>query len=129
MTIDDKRYLLASIAWKFASRSQGRYEVDELINEAWLNPHVRKAKETSLLWMAGRWAMISYMHKMQKDNRKRWKIKTCSLYNKEGRYVCEPAAVTPVDIRELREDLERMMWRLTPKQKRITNWIFQGDIR
>ncbi|HUV63531.1 MAG TPA: hypothetical protein VMW24_06500 [Sedimentisphaerales bacterium] len=67
MTLADKRYLLASIAVKFARYSAGRYEVDELINEAWLSKHVRNAKEVPILWQAGRWAMITYMHQQQRD--------------------------------------------------------------
>ena len=73
MTLDDKRYLLASIAKRYVRF--GRYEMDELINEAWLSKHVRVAKDTSILWMAGNWAMQNYMKRqekrMQKQNQRK----------------------------------------------------------
>ena len=124
MTFDDKRYLLISIAQKYANRL---YEVDELVNEAWLSRHVREATETPILWMAGRWAMITYMHKMQKDNRKAFKVTFRSLScddNYGGLFIDPP---TPVcDCLMVQDDLEYMVRNLSNRDKTVMQMKLSG---
>ena len=127
ITFKDKYYLLLSIASKFTVRSGGRYEVHELVNEAWLSRYVRDATETQIFWMAGYWAMVDYMHKQQHDGQKQNHIKTFSLYNKDGRYVYEPEikATCPLDVQD---DLRYMLQsKLTQQERDVIAMSLEGQ--
>ena len=76
MTDDDRFYLLVNIARR---RAGPLYEIDELVNEAWLKPNVRHAKNAKYLCMAGHWAMLNYI---RNDLRKRTQFSV--FLEKEG---------------------------------------------
>ena len=121
MGINERRYILVHIARRFAGRV---YEIDELVNEAWLNPNVRAAETPSRLFIAGRWAMISYMHKEQKDGRRKYKIYFRPLINEDGVTV-EPI-VAMFDRAEFMDSLERAVRGLTKRQKLVVHRRMQG---
>jgi len=131
MTIADKRYLLASIAVKFTRHSGGRYEVDELINEAWLSRHVRDAKEVPLLWQAGRWAMITYMHQQQRDTPNHWyRCTFTSLYREPGAkcvYTIEPECTEIPWRLDTLDALEYMARNLSDREREIMALRFSGS--
>jgi hypothetical protein len=77
MTFEDKFYLIVSIAQR---RAGPRYEIDELVNEAWLTKKVRMAKNAKHLCMAGHWAMLDYI---RNDKRKHKQFNV--FLEKEGR--------------------------------------------
>lgn len=122
MIDDEKRYMLISVAKRYAGR---RYEIDELVNEAWLSRHVRDAIEPPLVWLAARWAMLNYMRKQQHVGQRQNHLKFHSLYVQETGYLIEPV-VMPLGIAQVRDDLEYMARELTPKQKKIMKWKFEG---
>lgn len=93
----------------------GQYQIDELINEAWLNKHVRQAETPSRIWITGRWAMINYMHSQQKDGRKKWMIHTQPLFTDEG-FMYEPE-VADFGRTEFLDQLERACRGLSECQK------------
>jgi RNA polymerase sigma factor (sigma-70 family) len=93
LTVADRRFLLCSIAQRYTRISRGKYEVDELINEAWLDKNVRKAPSRKYLCMAGHWAMKRYMKSQERRWRPRkWTIR--SLYDNSEYYV-EPTVEDP----------------------------------
>ncbi len=125
MNPDDKRYMLISIAQQYVGHNAGyRYEIDELVNEAWLDKHVKNAKSTHYVFQAGRWAMLKYMRSQQKDQKKRWKIHFTSLYDEDG-YTLEPEVV-PLNEVEVRDTVKWIERDLTPKQKQILQWKRDG---
>lgn len=68
--LDEMLTILGWLANRFAGRSDGRYEANELINEAWLVENVRNACTRQRMFMAARWAMIAYMQREQKIHHK-----------------------------------------------------------
>ena len=122
MTLNDKRYLLVSIARKYASY---RYEIDELVNEAWLNKNVRAQTERKRFYIAARWAIISYMRKQEKRGHKKYHIHTQPLITGENRYITEPEVV-PFNNLEYIGLYSWLRKGLTPKQKLIVELRLNG---
>ena len=127
MGIDEKRDILASVAKKFAG---WRYEVDELINEAWLKERIREAQHPAEVFMCGRTAMIDYMRKQEKyrvgRKRRVWfhplvleHDDTGDRYNKEPETVC-------FDNVAFRDDLERRCRGFTREQKLVLTARLDG---
>jgi RNA polymerase sigma factor (sigma-70 family) len=121
MTLNDKRYLLCSVARKYANR---KYEIDELINEAWLDENVRSQTDFKRLCIAAHWAMINYMRTQEKRNWKKFHIYTHPLQLDDG-YVVEPEVV-PFSHFELQHDLTILLKSLTPKQKLVIRLRMEG---
>ena len=122
MTLEDKRYLLVSVARRYVSY---RYEIDELINEAWLDKNVQKQTETGGFWQAARWAMINYMKRQEKRNRKKWHIHTQPLITGDEEYIIEPE-ITPFNNFDHAHDLVWLCKGLTRQQRLIVKMRMDG---
>ena len=122
MTLEDKRYLLVSVARRYASY---RYEIDELINEAWLDRNVQKQTETGRFWSAARWAMINYMKRQEKRNWKKYHIHTTPLIVGDEEYIIEPE-VTPFNNIDYAHDLAWLCKGLSSRQRLVVKMRLDG---
>jgi hypothetical protein len=123
MTFNDKRFLLVSVARRYASY---RYEIDELINEAWLDENVQKQAETGRFWMAARWAMLNYMRIQEKRGRKKHHIQTTPLIADGGdEYIIEPE-IAPFNNFDYTYDFAWLCKGLTYRQKLVVRMRLEG---
>ena len=120
MSDDEKRFMLVSIAKRFMY--SGRYEIDELVNEAWLSPSVRDKDAPPLVWLAGRWAMLAYMKKEQRFGRH---IHTQSLHCENGPGFDK--IVIPDNMEMVFDDLRVMLNGLSKREKDILAARFDGE--
>ena len=67
---NDRYWLLWSIAKQYAGPN---YQIDELINEAWLARRVRKEVDTGRFWQTAKWVMLDYIREQERTDTKRWK--------------------------------------------------------
>lgn len=125
ISVDEKQHILRWTAKKYTGwHTSGRYEIDELINEAWLNIEVRNTQERWKLFIAARWAMLSYMRRQQKSWRQS-RIYTHPLINEEGKYIVEPRII-PFNSIDFRDDMERMCHDLTRTEKLVLKLRLEG---
>lgn len=126
ISVEERRAMLASIAIRYAG---WRYEVDELINEAWLRKSVRKAQHPAFVFIAGRSAMIDYMRSQQgrRDRKRYWlhPLFTDAHQSEETHPSNEPI-VFPFDEVEFKDDLERICQGMTREHKLITRMLLAG---
>jgi len=122
MTFEDKRYLLVSVAKRYVGY---RYEIDELVNEAWLNMNVQEQTDKPLFWKAARWAMLNYMRRQEKRGRKKWRIHTEPLTVGEDEYIVEPE-ITPFNEFDYAHDFAWLCRGLTRQQRLVVKMRLNG---
>lgn len=122
MTLNDKRYILCSVARRYACYK--RYEIDELINAAWLVKNVREQEETGMFWMAARWAMINYMKQQEKTNCKKYHIHTSPLIVGDSLTV-EPETI-PFNNVDYDCDFQWLTRPLTDRQRLVVKMKLEG---
>ena len=119
----DKYHLLRYIAGKYVNKAHyDKYDIDELVNEAWLCPNVRKQEHAMRFCMAVHWAMINYMRLMEDKNKKKWKIKFSSFadfeHSGEPNYLFESLTLAEISTDmadlELKDALPVLLQSLTP---------------
>ena len=112
--LNQRRAILAKIANRLSGPFAGwRYEIDELINEAWLCPKVRAAQEPWQLFTAGRWAMHEY-RRTQSRTRVKTRVLTESAIS-GGTYIADRPIVV-LDNVEFRDYFEHASYHLTREQ-------------
>lgn len=83
--------ILNTVARKWSKRSEGRFEVDELVNQVWTYGYVQKLKDIQLVWGRADLDMKHYMRttmywryrKMKKGTDLRRIIKRISLFDEK----------------------------------------------
>ena len=122
MTFNDKRYLLVSVAKRYVNY---RYEIDELVNEAWCDDNVRAQTGAGNFWKAARWAMLNYMKRQEKRGRKKWQIHTEPLTVGEDDYIVEPE-ITPFNEFDYTHDFAWLCRGLTRRQRLVVKMRLNG---
>ena len=122
MTFDDKRYLLVSVAKRYVGY---RYEIDELVNEAWCDDNVRAQTGAGNFWKAARWAMLNYMKRQEKRGRKKWQIHTVPLMVGDDEYIIEPE-IAPFNVVDHNHDFAWLCRDLTPRQRQVVKMRIDG---
>ena len=122
MTFNDKRYLLVSVAKRYVGY---RYEIDELVNEAWLDMNVQAQTDKPLFWKAARWAMLNYMKRQEKRGRRKWQIHTVPLIAGDDECIFEPEII-PFNEFDYEHDFEWLCRFLTPRQRQVVKMRIDG---
>ena len=121
--LEEKLKILGHVALKFSKRSQGKYEKDELMNEAWLRKNVRTSNKPSYLFMASRSAMIDYM-RVQQKSRNVHQAHLHPLYTETG-FSIEPV-IKPKNDLDFFSDLDTMLERFSRTNKLITKLMLRS---
>lgn len=116
---NERRYILAHVAMRLCSKY---FEIDELINEAWLVEGVRTTQQRWKVFVAGRWAMLTYINK----ERKRWKrrIHLGALDKNEYKLV-EPEIIPRYEI-DFLDEIARLEKVLDRKKRLILRCKLEG---
>jgi RNA polymerase sigma factor (sigma-70 family) len=122
MMLEEKIEILRCVARRFKTN---RFEIDELVNEAWLRKNIREANDASYLSMAGKSAMIDYMR-----TNTGFKLKHRCYFHQhnlfeDGHQIIQPSSHDPSEVAFF-DELNYTIRNFTRTQKLITKAILSG---
>ena len=125
---DQRRRMLGYIARCYTGR---RYEMDELVNEAWLRPSVRDTHETWKLFKAARWAMLDYMRTQEGPGSYRRGVQRRVwwhplIVDNDGHEFRREPQVVPFDSAAFGDEMKRICRNLSREQKLVVNLRLDG---
>jgi len=120
---NERRYMLVHVAVRVRGW-RNRYEIDELVNEAWLSRHVRETQQRWKVFVAGRWAMLNYIRQEERRNRKVFFVSFKNLTDQEW-YYHDPTTKDKY-IFEYLDEVARLTRGFTRTQKLVFDMRMQG---